>query len=196
MPARVEQASFFDEPARIFFMRATRSGIPFQALHVYADGEASMRVRVLSLFDVADARGPRMTKSETVTFFNDMCLLAPASLLDARVAWEPIDTRHVRGRFTNAGNTISAELEFDDAGDLENFVSNDRAQSADGTTFRELPWSTPVRDYRDFEGIRVASYGEAIWHEPTGDFAYARFELERLELDAGARSCVTCIAAR
>ncbi len=69
-----------------------------------------------------------------------------------------------------------------------NFVSHDRSQSADGKTYRPLPWSTPVRDYRDFAGIRVAAYGEAVWTEPAGEFVYARFELESIEYNVGTRA--------
>jgi hypothetical protein len=183
MDVRAEQYEFFDEPTRLFTMHASRHGVGFQALHVYERGVATMQVRVASVFTVVDGRGPEMNRSETVTLFNDMCLLAPGSLIGAPVAWRTVDDQRIAGTFTNAGNTVSAELRFDADGDLVDFLSHDRDQSADGVTFRNLPWSTPVRDYRDFGGVRVASHGEAVWHEPEGDFAYARFDLDDLQLD-------------
>jgi hypothetical protein len=188
MEIRAEQVELLDGPARLFHMTASRFGVPFEALHVYESGSATMRVRIASLLEVVNAHGPEMTRSETVTLFNDMCLLAPASLLDANVSWEPMDDRRVRGTFTNVGNTIRAELSFDAAGDLVNFVSYDRQLSADGKTFRGLPWSTPIRDYRDFGPARVAAHGDAIWQEPDGPFVYARFELEGLEFNLGPRA--------
>lgn len=188
MDVGVEQYEFFDEPTRLFFMHASRHGVGFDALHVYTQGVASMRVRVASVFTVVDASGPEMNRSETVTLFNDMCLLAPASLIDAKVVWRTLDDHTLSGMFTNAGNTVSAELAFDAEGDLVDFTSKDRDQSADGVTFRTLPWSTPVRDYRDFGGVRVAAHGDAVWHEPEGDFVYARFDLDDLRLNVGGRS--------
>ncbi|HLK38255.1 MAG TPA: DUF6544 family protein [Polyangiaceae bacterium] len=68
--------------------------------------------------EVVDASGSEMTRSETVTLFNDLCLLAPASLLSKSITWESLDEPRVRGSFTNAGNTVRAELSFDAAGDL------------------------------------------------------------------------------
>ncbi|HSO32687.1 MAG TPA: DUF6544 family protein, partial [Labilithrix sp.] len=133
------------------------------------------------------ARGPEMNQSETVTLFNDLCLLAPAALVDARVTWEPIDARSVRGTFTNAGQTIRAVLAFDAQGDLADFVSSDRFLSGDGTKYESFPWSTPIRDYRDFGGRRVASRGETVWKQPAGDFVYGRFELEEIEYNVGQR---------
>ena len=186
MDIRAEQVELFDEPTRLFYMEASRMGVPFVGLHVYTGDAATMRVRVASLFDVVDARGPEMNRSETVTLFNDMCLLAPASLLGAHVEWQTLGERRVGGTFSNAGNRVSAVLTFDADGDLVNFVSNDRDRSADGKTYENLPWSTPVRDYKDFGGTRVAAHGDALWKEAQGDFVYARFELESLELNVAA----------
>lgn len=121
-----------------------------------------------------------MTASETVTMFNDLCFFAAPALVDANVRWEQIDARRVRGFFTNAGHTISAELAFDTNGDLVEFVSNDRSMTADGKTYERLPWVTPVGAYRDIAGFRLATRGEAIWKRPRGDHAYARMALVEL----------------
>ena len=66
-----------------------------------------------------------MTQSETVTLFNDMCILAPAALVEAPVQWAVLDEHNVRGTLTNAGYTVSAVLTFDLAGDLADFRSED-----------------------------------------------------------------------
>ncbi|MDB4939339.1 MAG: hypothetical protein JWP87_6311 [Labilithrix sp.] len=188
MPITAEQHDFFDEPSRVFLMKARLHGVPFEGLHVYVGPSATMRVRVAGIIEVVDARGPEMNRSETVTLFNDMCLLAPATLVDADVKWQPVDARTVRATFTNAGNTISALLLFDESGDLANFTSNDRDQSADGKTYRTLPWSTPVREYEDYGGVRLPSRAEAVWTEPEGDYVYARFELMEVDFNGRARA--------
>jgi hypothetical protein len=175
------QYDFFDEPTRVFFIESSMYGLPFDGLHLYTGPTATMQIRVASLFQVVDARGPEMNKGETVTLFNDMCLLAPASLIDAKISWEPVDSLTVRARFTNAGNTITALLFFDGAGELTDFSSEDRYQSTDGKTYVNYRWSTPVKEYKDFQGYRLASHGDAIWHTPGGDFAYAKFDLKELE---------------
>jgi hypothetical protein len=190
MPTEAEQYESFEPASRIFLARASRYGIPFEALHVYAGASASMQVRVLSLFKVVDVRGPEMDQSETVTLFNDMCLLAPATLVGADVRWEELDANHVHATFTNAGHTISALLTFNSDGDLANFVSNDRYQ-LDGKTKKRVPWLTPVSKYRDFGGVRLAAYGEASWQEPEGTWAYARFDLENIEYNLNSAQRAT-----
>ena len=181
MPFSVDQYNFFDAPARYFLMRASRAGIPFEALHIYAGPTATMQVKLASLVTIVDAFGPQMDEAETVTLFNDMCLFAPGSLVGAPVVWQEIDAKTVGATFTNAGHTVHAVLTFNDAGELVDFVSDDRSASADGKTFTRMRWSTPMRDYRAFGPFRLASQGEARWHQPSGSYAYIRLELESIE---------------
>ncbi|NOU28253.1 MAG: hypothetical protein HOO96_10155 [Polyangiaceae bacterium] len=79
---------------------------------------------------------------------------------------------------------IGARLTFDDSFQLTGFVSEDRFQSEDGVHFQRYPWSTPLRDYRDFGGVRLASHGDATWIEPGGTFVYGRFDLQEVSYDA------------
>ena len=175
------QYDFFDNRARLFFIESSLYGVPFDGLHMYVGNEATMRIRVASLFPIVHAQGEKMTRAETVTLFNDMCLLAPAALIDTSIQWETVDSLKVRARFTNRGNTIGAELVFNEKGEMTDFISNDRYLSADGKTYESYPWSTPVKDYRDFGGMKVAAYGEAIWHMPEGEYSYAKFDVKEIE---------------
>ncbi len=186
MTATVEQDNFYGPPgpARLFFMEATRWGIPFVAFHRYVGGAASMQVRLAGLAEIVNVKGPVMTQSETVTLFNDMCVLAPATLVEAPVHWESLGERRVKATYTNAGNTISAVLSFDDSGDLVGFVSENRYQ-LDGKTERRFPWSTPLARYRDFGPARLAREGEARWVEPSGEWSYGKFVLEQITYDGG-----------
>lgn len=180
------QQSFTDPPARLFLMSASRFGVPVQAFHRFVGPSATMQVKLAGLVGLVDARGAIMDRSETVTLFNDMCMLAPGSLLSPNIAWEPLDDRRARARFTKGGQTISATLYFDEQGLLTNFVSDDRSRaSSDGRTFTPLRFSTPLRDYRRYGPVRLASHGEARWHAPApeGEFAYGEFELLEISYD-------------
>jgi hypothetical protein len=183
MEFTAEQHDFVDEPARFFHLSARRGGLPVDVLHAYHSGVATMRVRLLSLFPLADARGAEMRQSETVTVLNDLCLFAPGALIDPRIRWEEVDAHTVRAHYTVPPHTISATLIFNDAGELVDFVSDDRMASIDGT-FERWRWSTPTSEYRAFGPLRVSSGGEARWHAPEGDFSYIQLELLELEINA------------
>ncbi len=177
MPFEAEQMSFADQPTRLFLMRARMFGVPVEAFHQFGGGHASMKVTLAGAFRIEDARGPEMDRAETVTHFNDMCLMAPATLIDPRIAWESVDDTTARARFTSADQTIAATLHFDNAGQLVNFVSDDRARTEEGGVFRPRRFSTPVRDYRQFGATRVMSYGEARWRMPDSEFTYGEFHV-------------------
>lgn len=175
------QYDFFHDPARLFYIESAIYGIPFDGLHMYIGDSATMQIKVASLVPLVHARGEKMNRAETVTLFNDMCLLAPATLIDTAIHWEAIDSLKVRATFTNKGNTITAVLSFNEKGEMTDFISNDRYLSADGMTYASYPWSTPVGNYTDYNGRKVAAYGEAIWHMPEGEYTYARFDLDAIE---------------
>jgi hypothetical protein len=183
-----EQYSFFDQPARFFYLNASMFVIPVQGYHRYAGPTATMLVKAAALVPVVHVSGHEMTRGETVTMFNDMCIMAPATLIDPAVQWESVDATSVRATFTNAGHTIRAELWFDEAGELTNFVSDDRYQtSPDGKNLRKVRWSTPVGGYRTFGPVRLTSGGEGRWHEPGREYAYIELTIDDIQYNVGAR---------
>jgi hypothetical protein len=153
-----------------------------------------MRVKLLALFTVVNASGPEMDRGETVTVFNDLVVMAPAAIIDAHATWESLDALHVRGTFTDGGESVSAVLTFDAEHDLVDFVSDDRTRaSADGKTFTQRRWSTPLAGHRDVDGHRVLTVGEGVWHarEPEGSFTYLEFHLDAISYNVGDAETTT-----
>ena len=181
MDIAAEQYNFYDRPTRLFYISSSMLGIPFDGLHIYSGNTATMRIQLASLLPVVNAYGPIMTKGETVTLFNDMCVLAPATLIDKHIRWETIDALTVNATFTNQNYTISAVISFNEKGELINFVSDDRYLNVKGNTFENIRWSTPVKDYKELNGQKLASSAEAIWHMPQGEYVYAQFKLTHIE---------------
>jgi hypothetical protein len=196
MPFEAEQYNVVHPPARMFYLRASMFGIPVQGYHRYVGSSASMRVNAAALVPVATAAGAEMTQSETVTLFNDMCLMAPATLIDPAIEWTPIDANMVRARFTNAGYTIHADLSFNAAGELTDFASDDRYQaSTAGTGMRRFRWSTPITAHRRYGAVRLPAGGEGRWHEPEGVYAYIELAIDDVQYNVGLRSSVRTAAA-
>jgi hypothetical protein len=173
-----EQHNFMDAPERLFFMKAKVKGLPTAGYHAYKDGEARMLIKLLSLIPVVNISGPEMLKAETVTVFNDMCLMAPATLIDRRIEWEPIDDLSAKAVFTVNNISISATLLFNEKGELINFISDDRY---DVNQKQWLRFSTPVKEYKNINGFHLMTYGEAVWHYPEGKFVYGKFRVKNIE---------------
>jgi len=178
MPFTSEQYNFMETPTRLFFMKAVMKGLPVAGYHCFKNGKAFMDIRLLSLFRVQYQEGVEMNLSETVTFFNDMCCLAPPTLIDKRIKWLEVDGNKVKASFTNNKITIFACLHFDDSGYLRNFVSEDRYSADAG---KQLPWSTPLKDYHEIAGYRLMRNAEAIYSYPDKDLVYGNFQLVSVE---------------
>ncbi|ESU25294.1 hypothetical protein FLJC2902T_31020 [Flavobacterium limnosediminis JC2902] len=177
-PFTSEQYNFFEEPSRLFFMKGKMFGLTVPGYHKYQDGKAAMNIKLFGIFPIIRHSGAVMDKTETVTLFNDMCLLAPATLIDKRIQWQFIDDKTVKATFTNKESRISARLYFNEKGHLVNFISDDRTAMADG---KQYPFSTPVSDYKSVNGIKLMSYGEAVWYYPDGKFTYGKFHLKEIQ---------------
>ena len=184
MPFTAEQWSAIDPPVRLFWMKATRRGIPLEAFHRFVGPHATMRVRLVSLVPIVDARGPEMDTAETVTLLNDFCFFAPDALLNPKIRWQEIDARTVRATWNHLGRTVHADLSFAESGELVDFRSDDRSQSSsDGQSFEPKRWSTPVTRYQTFGARRLFAEGDALWHPKSGPFSYIHFVVDEIEFN-------------
>jgi hypothetical protein len=181
MPFTSQQYNFVTTSTRLFFMNAVMKNLPVAGFHSFRNGQAAMDIRLLSLFKVQYQSGKEMGIAETVTFFNDMCCMAPATLIDKRIKWIEVGEHYVKAQFTNNNISISAKLYFNDKGELINFISNDRYAVQENNTMKQLPWSTPLKNYKDFNGHKLPAYAEAIYNYPQGSMTYGTFVLRNIE---------------
>jgi hypothetical protein len=168
-------------PERLFLMTTRMKGLPVAVLHDFSKGRATMKARLAGLLNVVDLGGPDLTRTETVTILNDLAFFAPSRLSDPRLSWTEIDDSRARVTFTLGTNLVSADLIFNAAEELVDFVSDDRGMLGKDGTLRILRWTTPMRAYRDVGGSHLASEGGAIWHRPEGPFTYGRMRLTGYE---------------
>lgn len=183
MPFTTVQVNRFDVPERHFWMDATMKDLPTKGYHAYRDGSASMRVKVLGLVPVIDRADAELGVAETVTWFNDLCLFAPAALIDERITWEDLDDHAAKATFRHGDAAISAVLVFDAQDRLVDFISEDRSALMDDGTLQRLPWSTPASGHGPWGGLLLPSHGEAVYLRPDGPFTYGRFTLTDLAYD-------------
>lgn len=181
MSATMHQENFFHNYSRDFYLTAVMKGLPVSVWHSYHQQAATMQVKIISLFSVVDLQGENLTTTETVTLFNDMCLMAPGALIDKRIRWKELNPLRVEATLTNGAYQVKAELVFNEKGELVDFISDDRSYLTPENILRRERWSTPISDYRDFSGKRLASRGEAIWHLKEGAYAYGKFRLVGIE---------------
>lgn len=173
---KIEQKNFVGENlVRLFYLTMNMFGIPVYALHSYTDKEASMLGKIAGLITVIDIKGKEMRISDTITLLNDMCLVAPATLIDSRITWQEIDNTTVKAIFKTEYCTVSANLYFNEKNQLINFTTDERYYAGPNNTFEKVKWSTPFYEYKSMNGIMLPSKGEATWSLPEGDYTYCKF---------------------
>ncbi len=182
-PVKVEQYTFIDSGKRLFHITMKFKGIPISGIHFYHSEDAMMRIKILDLFKVVDYSGESMHRAETVTYFNDLCIMAPGALLEEGIQWETIDDRRVKGTLTKHGHMVSAILTFSKDSMLENFVSNDRLSVDSKGNYESHPWSTPMSSYESVGDYYIGNKGHAVWHYPDGDFHYIKMVIEDVKIN-------------
>lgn len=183
MPFTTGQTNTFGTPTRFFWMDAVMKGLPTKGFHAYDNDGASMRIKLLGLFQVMEAHGPEMDTAETVTWFNDLCLFAPGALVDERIRWTAMDDRSAQASFAHNGIRISAVLVFDEQDHLIDFISDDHYALLGDQAPRTYRFSTPASEHGPIAGLVLPHYGETVWMLPDGPFTYGRFRLRSVEYD-------------
>ncbi len=184
-----EQVNSIRQPMRIFWLYSRMNMLPVSGLHCFKNGKAFMDIRLLSLLRVEYQQGREMDISETVTWFNDLCVMYPAGLIDKRIRWHETDHQQVQAEFTHGDIKISAILEFNKDYDLVNFHSDDRYYLSEENEMKKFNWSTPLSNYSQQNGMRFPHQAKAVWKFPEGDLCYGQFNIRSVDFDfSGFRS--------
>ena len=67
------------------------------------------------------------------------------------------------------------------AGELASREGPNRYAAGDGNVMRQLPWATPLKDYKTLHGHRLPGYAETIYTYPEGDLCYGQFSTTNVE---------------
>jgi hypothetical protein len=148
----------------------------------YADGQASILMRLLSLIPVANDHSPGLNQGAMLRFLNET-MWFPAGVLNPYITWEPRDQTSTVATMTYGGVSASATFILDDQGRLTNMT----AERFDNAKKAILPWFTPITDYGEFAGIRVPVQGAGVWHYEDGAFPYIRLRVTDLEYNRPER---------
>ena len=46
---------------------------------------------------------------------------------------------------------------------------------------KKIPWETPLKNYREINGYKLAGYAETIYKYPEGDLCYGIFNIANVQ---------------
>ncbi|HLI51215.1 MAG TPA: DUF6544 family protein [Thermomicrobiaceae bacterium] len=148
-----------------------------RARDLYLHGRGSLAVRAAQAIPVADSAGAEMDQGAMLRYLAEM-IWFPAALLEANVSFAPIDGRSIRVTLTDNGRSVSGTLHIDEAGRLLRFDA-ERYRMVDGG-FQLCHWSAVVTEYGEFEGLKLPTRAQALWHLEKGDLPYFDVGIEEL----------------
>jgi hypothetical protein len=158
--------------------------VPVLGRDTYADGKGRMLIRLLDLITVGDGKGEAYDIGELVTYLDDGIMIAPAMLLVPEVHWSEVDESSFDVTLTDHGRAVSARVFLDERGAPTNFETTDRFYSdpKDPAKVTRCKWTTPIEGWQEIGGRHLPTRGQAVWHPPEGELAYADFAFEAATL--------------
>lgn len=179
MPVKAEQYFTTDEPG--FIWKANIKVAPLfhiSARDKYENGKGNMLIKILSLFTVADSKGQEIDQGTLLRYMAET-MWFPTAALNEYLTWEEIDQYNAKATMTYGGITASGIFTFNDEGQIINFEA-ERYGEFNGKISLET-WSIPVRDYKEFNGIKIPTKGDVTWKLDNGDFNWFNFEVTGIE---------------
>lgn len=179
MPFEAEQYFTADEPGFIWKAKIKIAPLLFIAgRDKYYEGKGNMVIKPLSLMTVVNAKGKEMDQGTLLRYLGETVWF-PTAALSNYIKWKDIDSNSARATMSYGEITASAVFKFNEKGEVINFVCERYMTVNDQYTLET--YSVPLKDYKEFNGIRIPTKVEAVWNLKTGDFSYFRGEIIGIE---------------
>ena len=147
----------------------------FLAKDAYIDGTGNLKVKLLSLIKIVDAKGMEIDQGELLRWLGEVPLFPTALLPSDNLKWESIDNNSAKAIFTDKNLTIEGVFYFNEEGQITQFKTK-RCKDKTLENFTGY-----YGDYRTVDGMKVPFYIEATWNLESGDLSYAKFKIDRIE---------------
>ena len=172
-----EQEVRTEPPEFVWHARiATLPLIPVRVRDRYVGGEGSMRAAVAGLVPIVNQHGtPEMAAASLQRFLAEAAWYPTVLLPGEALSWSAIDDRTARVMLTDGPTTVSLDVTFGSAGEIET-VSTMRYRDVKGTPVL-TPWVGHHGDYQRLNGMMIPTSGEVAWVLPTGREPYWRGRL-------------------
>lgn len=150
----------------------------------FSDGHGSMRIKPLSLFTMANARGPEMDQGSALRYLAEM-IWFPTAWLSDYIQWQAIDAHSVKAILNQPYLTVSAVLHVNEQGQ-PTLITADRFMEEHGH-YRLTPWTGQCSEYREVNGMRIPTKIEVSWQLPAGEFSYFRCRISEIEYNQSGK---------
>jgi len=152
----------------------------FAVTDAYDEGRGWLLVKLRGVIPLKKTVGPEVDQGELQRYLASVVSCPPMILHNRSLEWTAAgpDTLRVRDRDDPTGATVDLEM---DAEGRPLACRAVRPRMA-GKRIVPTPWSGVAAEFREWEGLRVASRLEVQWDLPEGSFTYFRAEVTSFAL--------------
>jgi hypothetical protein len=140
----------------------------------YGTDGGRLVIKAGGLIPVKTLKGPDFDRGELQRYLSEMALCPPLLLHNSSLEWTVLSPEVIRVRDRAAPET-TVEVEVGEDGSPSGCRA-ERPRMAGKQTVR-TPWRGSAMEFRQWEGMRIASRVEASWMLETGAFTYFRSEI-------------------
>jgi hypothetical protein len=136
--------------------------VPVRVRDRYVGGQGSTRAAIAGLVPVVNLHGTPETAAASLQRYLAEAVWYPTALLPGdALSWSAIDDRSSRVTLTDGPTTVSLDVTFGPAGEVET-ISTMRYRGTKGTLVL-TPWVGHHRDYERLSGMMIPTSGEVAW---------------------------------
>jgi hypothetical protein len=180
MPFTAEQYFTVNEPQFIWQVNVKMMPlITMTGRDKFINGKGEMRIKLLSLIDVANSDASEKMNAATMIRYMAETIWFPSAALNEYFSWEAIDPLSAKISMTCKNITVSGIIKFTAAADVMSFEA-DRFK-ADGEDAKLEKWLVEITGYKNFHGVRIPYKNKVTWKLKGGDFNWANIELTELD---------------
>ncbi len=150
----------------------------FTATDRYVEGNGNLIVKLLSLIEVANVKGPETNQGELLRWLGEAVWFPTSLLPTENLRWSALTEDTAQLSYTNQGLTVSYKVSFLETGE----ISRMEAQRY-YTPERLETWVGELSEYQKIDQLRVPTRIKATWKLAEGDYTYVDFKVKEMQFN-------------
>ncbi|RYG54178.1 MAG: hypothetical protein EOO01_02280 [Chitinophagaceae bacterium] len=177
------QHNFLPDPIRLAYMKTKMFGlIGLEAFDSFRHGHGGMIVRMASMINLTNAKGPEMDKAALVTILAETMII-PDYALQSYIQWEEIDHYTIKGTINYHGLKASGIFYFNSNFEITKFETDDRYFTDGKGILHQVKWTAECSNYTRHGQLSFPTKFKSTWNFPTGDFTYFQGEISNIMIN-------------
>lgn len=150
----------------------------FKARDQYIAGKGELSVYLFSFIRIAQEKGDKVTQGELLRWLGESVWFPTNLLPRENLKWTPIDSNSAKLTFDYNDLSVWYKVYFNNKGEIT-LMETKRYKGADDLE----TWVGKLSDYKRYNGTLIPSKIEGVWMLDSGEYSYARFNVQKIEYD-------------